>query len=82
MIVKPDNTYNELRDEIKALEKEVVKLRAENSALLAEARRQAAAFLEELAKYSEDGYRPTSFKFVPDPNLLGEQKLKILYEKE
>lgn len=75
MIKKPDNTYNELREKIETLEKENSELRKENCY-------QRRAFLEEIAKYSEDGYKPVRFELVPDPNLLGMPKFKIVYEKE
>ena len=75
MIKNPDNTYNELREKIETLEKENSKLRKENYC-------QSQAFLEEIAKYSEDGYKPVRFEWLPGPDLLGVPKFKIVYEKE
>ena len=80
MIIKR-KTYEELVEKLKRLE-ELETLEKRNSELRKENYCLRRAFLEELAKYSKDGYKPTRFEWVQSEQLLGLPKLKIMYEKK
>ena len=74
--------YNGFIDIIEELRNENENLKRENFKLKKENAYQRNAFLEELAKYNEDGYIPVRFEFGRPEHFLEPPKLKIMYEKK